>query len=77
VQEVKRRTIIKDIADIYALSWYSDAPLEQLKSQLYPICSKEKTSKTIRNFTKQDLNNVSSLLGIASQELSRVLNELI
>ncbi|MCJ7762803.1 hypothetical protein MUP38_05030 [Candidatus Bathyarchaeota archaeon] len=73
----KEHKLIKDIADIYALSWYSDAPLEQLKSQLYSICSKEKTSKTIRNFTKQDLNNVSSLLGIASQELSRVLNELI
>ena len=73
----KEHKLIKDIADIYALSWYSDAPLAQLKSQLYSICSKEKTGKTIRSFTKQDINNVSRLLGVPPQELSRVLTELI
>jgi len=73
----KEHKLIKDIADIYALSWYSDEPLAQLKSQLYSIFSKEKTGEVIRSFTKQDINNVSSLLGIPPQELSRVITELI
>jgi hypothetical protein len=72
----KEHKLIKDIADIYALSWYSEIPLPQLKSQLFSICPKEKVRQTIQSFTKQDLNNVSNLLGITNQELSRVLNEL-
>ena len=71
----KEHKLIKDIADIYALLWHSDVPLPELKSQLYSVCSKEKTSKTIRSFTKQDIAQVSSLLGIAPEELSRVLAE--
>jgi hypothetical protein len=72
----KEHKLIKDIADIYALLWHSNVPLPQLKNQLYSICSKEKTSQTIRSFTKQDFANVSPLLGIAPEELARVLSEL-
>lgn len=72
----KEHKLIKDIADIYALSWHSNIPLSELKRQLYSICSKEKTGKTIRSFTKQDIVRVSQLLGIAHEELSRVLTEL-
>jgi hypothetical protein len=73
----KENKLIKDIADIYALSWYSNIPLAQLRNQLYLIYSKEKTSKTIAGFTKQELKKVSDTLGIPSKEISRVLTELI
>jgi len=72
----KEHKLIKDIADIYALSWYSEIPSPQLKSQLFSICSSEKAQQTIRSFTAEDLNNVSNLLGITTKELSNVLTNL-
>jgi hypothetical protein len=75
-QRDREHKLIKDIADIYALLWHSSVPLPQLKNQLYSICSQEKTSQTIRSVTKQDFANVSLLLGIAPEELARVLSEL-
>ncbi len=39
----KEHKLVKDIADIYALLWYSNISLPELKNQLFSICSKEKT----------------------------------
>jgi hypothetical protein len=72
----KEHKLVKDLADIYALSWYSNVSLPQLKRQLHSICSEQKTKETIRSFTKQNIAHVSSLLGIAPEEVSRVLSEL-
>jgi len=72
----KENKRIKDIADIYALLWHSDITLPQLKKQLFSIYPKEKARKTIQNFTKEDMNRVSTAIGINTQEISRVLTEL-
>jgi hypothetical protein len=73
----KEHKLVKDIADIYALLWHSDIALSELKRQLFSIYPKEKATHAIQNFTKQDLTNVSAVLGITPQELSRVLTELL
>jgi hypothetical protein len=71
----KENKRIKDIADIYALLWYSDITLPQLKKQLFSIYPKEHARKTIQSFTKEDITNVSTAIGISTQEILRVLTE--
>jgi len=72
----KENKRIKDIADIYALLWYSDIALPQLKNQFFSIYPKEKARKIIQIFTKEDINKVSTTIGIKTQEITRVLTEL-
>ncbi len=68
---------IKDISDIYALLWYSDVALPQLKNQLFSIFNKEIIRKIIQSFTKEDIHKVSSIIGINSLEITRVITELV
>lgn len=72
----KENKRIKDIADIYALLWHSDTTLSQLRNQLFSIYPREKAKKATLNFTKEDVNKVSTAIGISAQEISRVLAEL-
>ena len=72
----KENKRIKDIADIYALTWYSDTDLPALKNQLFSINSKGEARKTIRTFTEEDLDKVSKTIGVTTKEISRVLAEL-
>jgi signal recognition particle subunit SEC65 len=72
----KEHKLLKDIADIYALLWHSDMKLSKLKEQLFAIIPKEKARKTVQNFSTEDINKVANVLGINSQEISRVLKEI-
>jgi len=72
----KENKRIKDIADIYALLWYSDIAGQQLKNQLFSIYSEEQARKTIQGFTKEDIEKASNAIGISAQEISRILAEL-
>ena len=72
----KENKLVKDIADIYALLWYSDTTLPQLREQLFSIYPKEQARKTIQNFTKEDITKTSTAIGISAQEILRVLTEL-
>jgi hypothetical protein len=73
----KENKRIKDIADIYALLWFSDVELPRLKNQLFSIYPKEEARKTARSFTKEDIGRVSAAIGITTQEISRILAELV
>ena len=72
-QEHKR---IKDIADIYALLWHSDIKITQLKHHLFSIYPEEKARKTTRAFTKEEIERVSTAIGVNTREITRVLAEL-
>jgi hypothetical protein len=67
---------IKDIADIYALLWYSDVKITQLKDDLFSIYPEEKARKTTRAFTKNEIERVSTAIGVDTQEIMRVLAEI-
>lgn len=67
---------IKDIADIYALLWFSDIKLDQLKTQLFSIYPREEARKIAHGFKPKEINRVSTAIGISSGEISRVLTEL-
>jgi hypothetical protein len=72
----KENKRIKDIADVYALLWYSDVALPQLRNQLFSIYPKEKTRKTIQSFSRDDVDKVSTAIGVDAREIMRVLAEL-
>jgi len=72
-QEHKR---IKDIADIYALLWHSDIKITQLRDHLFSIYPEEKARKTTRAFTKEEIERVSTAIGVNTREITRVLAEL-
>lgn len=71
----KENKLIKDIADIYTLLWHSDIKFSQLREQLFSIISGEQIKKTIQNFSKDDIARVAAILGINTQDISRVLRE--
>ena len=64
---------IKDICDIFALMWHSITPFEDIKLRFRMIYDREKASKIISQFTKNDINQVSETLGITSKEINTVL----
>jgi len=76
VNRNKEHKKIKDIADIYALLWFSDVKRAQLKMDLFSIYPKEKIRKIVRDFTEEEINKVSAAIGISSDEIARVLSEL-
>ena len=76
-QRDKQHKKIKDIADIFALLWYSDTKLTQLKEQLNSVCPEKKIKEALESFSKEDISRVSAAIGISSNEISRVLRELV
>lgn len=67
---------IKDISDIYALSWYSDVEFQELRYRVQNILGIEYIAKTVSGFTKDDYLAVSKAIGIEPAEIARVVNEL-
>ena len=72
----KEHKLLKDIADIYALVWHSDMKLSKLKEQIFAITPKEKVRKTVQNFSTENISKVAAILGIDSQEISRILKAI-
>jgi hypothetical protein len=76
INREKEHKRIKDIADIYALLWFSDLKLTKLKANLLSIYPEETARKTVRHFTPNEIARVSTAIGIPAREISRVLAEL-
>lgn len=76
INREKEHKRIKDIADIYALLWFSDMKITELKANLLSIYPEEKTRKIVRSFTPKEIARVSTAIGITGREISRVLAEL-
>jgi hypothetical protein len=67
---------IKDISDIYALLWHSDTKITQLKNMLFSIYPSEKARTTAQTFTETEMKKVSTIIGVDTKEITRVLAEL-
>ena len=76
INREKEHKRIKDIADIYALLWFSDMKITELKANLLSIYPEEKARETVRSFTPEDITRVSAAIGVTTREISRVLAEL-
>ncbi len=77
VNRDKEHKRIKDIADIYALLWYSDIKIKELKERLLSIYPTEKTAETVLSFTDDELAMVSQVLDVDKAEIKRVFAELL
>lgn len=72
----KEHKRIKDIADIYALLWYSDTKIADMKERVLKITNAKKVSEVVSSFSEEDYVSVSQVLGIDKAEISRVIGEL-
>ena len=72
----KEHKRIKDISDIYALLWFSDVKIAQLKANFLSLYPEEKARRTVRGFTKEEISKVSGAIGVSEGEIKRVLAEL-
>lgn len=72
----KEHKRIKDIADIYALLWYSDTKIADLKEKALKIIDAQKISNAVSSFSEEDYASVSQVLGVDKAEISRVIGEL-
>ena len=64
---------IKDIADIYSLTWHSNKKFQYLKHKIQKMCT---NIAVISDFTDHDYDEVSRILSIERDEISRVITEL-
>lgn len=72
----KEHKRVKDVADIYALTWYSGLKLASLKEQLRRIVPKEETKNILEKLDMKDLQNAATATGVDKAEITRVLREL-
>jgi len=72
-KEYKR---IKDMADIYALIWYSDVKISTLKNRLFSMYPRKKATKVSREFSQDEIQRVSSVIGVEAEEIQRAFGEL-
>jgi len=68
---------IKDISDIFALMWHSPLPFDDIKFRFNLIYEKTKLNDTISKFKVADIDQVSSVLGIPSDEINAIFSEFI
>ena len=67
---------VKDLADIYALAWYSGLSITEMKASLNRLYSKAKTRLVVRSAKEDELLEVSRVLGVEPSEIRRVLGAL-
>ena len=77
LERTKDHKKIKDIADIYALIWYTDTDISQLKKSVASLISQDSIDKIISSFTQTELKSVSNAIGVDVERIKSVLNSFI
>ncbi len=72
----KEHKRLKDIADIFALLWFSDAEISEIKSNLLEFYDRGNIKRIIGSISKQEIRNVGSVIGYGGEEVERVLLEI-
>jgi len=67
----------KDIADIYALIWYSGIKLEQIKSAVLNLLSQKDVKKAFSKIEDSDYQEASNAIGVGLDEMKNVINSFI
>jgi len=68
---------IKDIADIFAILWFSNMEFAQIKDNLFFIYPRAKARKVVGGFKESEINAVSKEIGISADQIHTVLDQLI
>lgn len=68
---------IKDIADIYALIWYSHVKSITIKNRLLKIIDRDKIQLTLSSFTNEDYEKASNAIGIDERTMKLVVESFL
>ncbi len=67
----------KDIADIYALMWYSGTKLDKMKFGVLELLSQKDVKKAFLKIEDSDYKTASEAIGIELDEMKNVINSFI
>lgn len=67
----------KDIADIYALMWYSGTKLGDMKSGVLKLLSQKDIEKAFSKIEDSDYKTASEAIGVGLDEMKNVINSFI
>lgn len=68
---------LKDVADMYALAWHSGEGLADLKEEIVLLMPVDRLKTVFRGISRDDLSDISNMLGVEARSISRVFAELI
>ena len=68
---------LKDLADIYSLTWYSGPSITEMKTDLERIIPNKKQYQVLRNVKENEYEEVGRVLGVDQSEVKRVFRELV
>jgi len=77
LERTKDHKRIKDIADIYALIFYSDSKIADLRSKVIAILGQKKTNKVISAFTDKDFEEASKAISVDAKQMENVIKSFI
>lgn len=67
---------LKDISDIYAVSWYSGTKFDVIKQKLYSFYPKKNVREVVSGITDSEYSNVSEFINVPKEEIITVLSNL-
>jgi len=72
----KEHKRLKDIADIFALLWFTDVEISEIRSNLYEFCDRRDIKHVIGTISRQEILTVSNITGFGQDEIERILLEI-
>jgi len=67
---------LKDIADIFALLWFTDVEISQVKSNLFDYIDKRDIKHIIDSISRQEIQIVHNITGFSEDGIARILLEI-
>lgn len=65
---------IKDITDIFALIWYSESDLDEMKNKIKNLKPSKEIEKIISNFKEHEIIQASDIINYNPEDMRRILN---
>lgn len=73
----KEHKRLKDIADIFALLWFTDVDISDIRSRFFQFSDRKDIKRTINSISGKEILAVSNIIGIGPDEIERVFLEFI
>ena len=68
---------IKDITDIFALIWYSDLELDEIRDKISALKNIKEMEKTISRFKDSELKQVSNIINYDLEDMKNIFKTFI
>jgi len=77
LERTKDHKRIKDIADIFALIWYTESTPKKLRESVAALIGQEKINDVISDFTENDFEQASKAINVDPEQMKNVINSFI